>query len=252
MINYINANCSCQNIPYMNYNDNNLSNKIPFLVTKDASTLTTNQNAFIYMIFREMYYDKIIQAVENAGNYNKDNKRYYFIFYDYYNKKNTKLNSREIWLAKNKIFTFAQLQCNVEYQLYNDKLINNTANNGYNFLSNDGFKNYLKNNIYYYIYPSSSCCEKQDNQYNNQAEYAFNERSPVYQQFYKIYKEALFYRGLVNKINQIKQSSLSGKENNLVVNFPYWLFSGLLHNQRRKLYSGKDVMRIYNTVRNKY
>lgn len=263
-VNCMSVNKSCQKIPYMNYVDNTLTNTVEGIVAMDASAITRNQDALVFLIFRERYYDKIIKAVESAGNFNKDNKRYYFNFYDYENKTRTKLNSREIWLAKNKIFTFPKLKCNVEYQLYNDRLVNNITNHnkyqslkcgdGYNFLSDQGFKDYLMRNIYYYVYPDpANCnCEKRDNNNSDQAEEAFNRRAPVYIRFEKIYREAVFYRGILNKINQIKASSLSGKVNNLIVKLPSWIFSGLPSGQRKKLYSGKDAMRIYNSIRNRY
>ena len=251
------ANCTCQNIPYMNYNSTSIDNKMNSIIVKKPSEILTNQNALIYLIFRESYFNKITDAVENAGDFNKNNKRFYFTFYDYINKTKHRLNSREIWLAKNQIFTREKLQCNVEYQLYQGQLVNNIVDHnkyqhlkcgdGYNFLSVQGFNDYLKNNIYYYVNPSR-CCETRN--VVNPLD-IFEQRTVIYQNFFKIYQQALFYRGILNKINQIKASSLEGKVNNLFVKLPrHTMFENV--KDRRKLYSGKDAMSIYNTVRNKY
>ena len=113
------------------------------------------------MIFRENYYKKIFNATDLAGKYNSENKRYYFNFYNFLDKSNTKLNSREIWLAKNQIFKTKQLKCNIEYQLYQQNLVNNIVNHnkyqelkcgeGYNFLSEKGFNDYLSKKIFIII-----------------------------------------------------------------------------------------------------
>lgn len=61
-------------------------------------------------------------------------------------------------------FKTKQLKCNIEYQLYQQNLVNNIVNHnkyqelkcgeGYNFLSEKGFNDYLSKNIYYYTYPN--------------------------------------------------------------------------------------------------
>ena len=251
------ANCTCQNIPYMNYNSKSIDNTMNSIIVKKPSEILTNKNALIYLIFREMYFNKITDAVENAGDFNKNNKRFYFTFYDYINKTKHRLNSREIWLAKNQIFTREKLQCNVEYQLYQGQLVNNIVNhnkyqhlkcgNGYNFLSNEGFNDYLKKNIYYYVYPSSECCETRN--VTNPLD-IFEQRKNIYINFFNIYQQSLYYRRILNKINQIKSSSLQGKVNNLFVNIPKHIFKNV--GDRRRLYSGKNAMTIYNTVRKRY
>ena len=258
------ANCTCQNIPYMNYNSIQVATRFNIILNSKPSDITRNKDALIYLIFRESYFNKITDAVENAGDFNKNNKRFYFTFYDYINKTKHRLNSREIWLAKNQIFSREKLQCNVEYQLYQGQLVNNIVNqnkyqhlkcgDGYNFLSDEGFNDYLKKNIYYYVYPSSKCCETRN--VNNPLD-IFEQRKNIYINFFNIYQQAIYYRGILNKINQIKASSLEGKVNNLFVKLPrhtMYQRNTMFPNvkDRRKLYSGKDAMSIYNTVRNRY
>ena len=69
------ANCTCQNIPYMNYNSTSIDNQMNSIIVKKPSEIFTNQDALIYLIFRESYFNKITDAVENAGDFNKNNKK---------------------------------------------------------------------------------------------------------------------------------------------------------------------------------
>jgi len=261
-MNYKMVNCTCQNIPYMNYFSNEIKSKYYETIGKTPDQITTNVEALIYMIFRENYYKKIINATDLAGKYNADNKRYYFSFYDFINKKKTKLNSREIWLAKNQIFEKKQLQCNIEYQLYQQQLVNNIVNqnkyqelkcgDGYNFLTEKGFEEYLSKNIYYYTYPnlrSKDCLSVCDYRNTTNPTEVFEERSTIYQEFYKVFFQACYFSKILNKINQVKQSSLEAKVNNMVAKFPRTIFPNLQQGEWKKLYSGKDIIQIYNTVK---
>lgn len=261
-MNYKLANCTCQNIPYMNYFDKNIQNLYYKTIGLTPDKIKTNKQALIYMIFRENYYKKIFNATDLAGKYNSENKRYYFNFYNFLDKSNTKLNSREIWLAKNQIFSIPKLKCNIEYQLYQQNLVNNIVNHnkyqelkcgeGYNFLSEKGFNDYLSKHIYYYNYPNlqtKNCENICDYRNTENPTKAFEDRVPIYQAFYQVYYEACFSSKIINKINQVKQSSLEAKVNNMVARFPANIFRNMIPGERKKLYSGKDILQIYNTVK---
>lgn len=253
--------CSCQNTPNMNYFNNSIKQSINTVLPLKANQITTNLDALIYMFIREKYYIKIFKAVENAGKYNKENKRYYFNFRDLSNNTSTKLNSREIWLAKNGITTEPKLKCDIEYRLYQDRLVNNIVNQnkyqvlkcdaGYNFLSDNGFRDYLKRNIYYYTYPRENLFECNSCDYRNTVDpiEVFNQRSKVYKSFHDIYIEACNFSRIINKVNQIKYTALQAKVNNFISVIPKTMFPNLPGNERRKLYSGKKILQIYNTVR---
>ena len=246
----------------MNYFSNDIKNKYYETIGKTPDQITTNVEALIYMIFRENYYKKIVNATDLAGKYNAENKRYYFNFYDFVNKTNTKLNSREIWLAKNQITTKEKLQCDVEYQLYQQQLVNNIVNqnkyqelkcgNRYNFLSEEGFQDYLTKNIYYYTYPnlrSKDCLSVCDYRNMTNPIQVFESRVPTYIEFYNVFYQACFFSKILNKINQVKQSSLEAKVNNMVAKFPRNIFKNLKQGEWKKLYSGKDIIQIYNTIK---
>ena len=72
------------------------------------------------MIQKDKYYTDIIYAIELAGKYKKNNKRYYFNFYNFNDKKKYKLNSKDIFLAKNNINTWDLYKKYIRYKLFNE------------------------------------------------------------------------------------------------------------------------------------
>ena len=194
-------------------------------------------------------------------------------------KKKYRLNSREIWLAKNQIFTLQQLKCNIEYQLYQDKLVNNIVNhnkyqdvmacNGYNFMSIDGFKKYLRRNIYYFY--NDNChlgnCKGDLGRITKQSLYIddeiydpkdsdpivmFEKKKDIYKKFYNEYQKALYSSNIYNKINHIKNTSLKAKKGNMGVKFNRNIFPTIMGSELRKVYSAQEIMIIYNTLRNMF
>ena len=129
------------------------------------------------------------------------------------------------------------IKCNIEYQLYQQNLVNNIVNHnkyqelkcgeGYNFLSEKGFNDYLSKHIYYYTYPNlqtKSCENIRDYRNRKNPIKAFEERIPIYKAFHQVYYEACFSSRIINKINQVKQSSLEAKVNNMVAKFQQTYF----------------------------
>ena len=250
-------NCTCVKTPYIDYiEEPNTPN--PIVNTNnlilDSNKITTNKEGLIYFILKENYYKRLFKAVELAGKYNKNNKRYYYSFYDFETKQKYRLNSREIWLAKNNIITLEQLKSNIEYQLYQDKLVNNIvdhnkyqyimANRGYNFMSLDGFKKYLRRNIYYFY--NENCqlgnCKGDLGRITKQSEYIeddiyiprdsdpivmFEKKKGIYEKFFKEYQNALYSSNIYNKINHIKNTSLKAKKGNMGVRFNTKIFPNI-------------------------
>lgn len=232
---------------------------VPFIyntIAKNPDQIKTNKEGLIYLIFRENYYKKIFKAVQKAGQYNHDNKRYYFVFYDFLTKKKTRLNSKEIYLAINGINTKEKLKCYVGQQLVDNRLINrefyekNYSDSPYNFMSMPGFSEYLKTNIYYYLYNNTSLNCNCDYRNTTDPLTAFENNVPIYNAFRDVYNQALLYSNIYNKINQVKNMLLKVKKTNCGINIQKSLFVNLAPGETHHVYPSNEILLIYNTMKN--
>lgn len=266
-------NCNtCSLTPTFNYISNYyklISNKI---------NVKTNTDALIYMISNEKKYAKIIQTVNNAARYNNENKRYYSIF----NGKS--MDSRDIYLAKNRINTYEKYKCYIKYKLYQEGytkgkkiVINNCSNEantlvkynrllgnntklcnkgctinyksyGYNNINNNKVNKYI-NKYDKYNKNNNECNKCFTGVYLNES-YFSKEKEELFNTFLNTYQEALYYGSYVrNKIEYIKTSSLKAKTTNLtlIVNKIY-NFINLPPTENKKTYSGQAILGIYNSI----
>ena len=243
---------------YGSYFNDNLVTKIHNTIVKMPNEIRTNEEGLIYLLFRENYYKKIFTAVQKAGKYNKENKRYYFVFYDFITKKNTRLNAKEIYLAINQINTPEKLKCYVGQQLLDNRLINrdfyerNYSDAPYNFMSLSGFNDYLKNNIYYYLYNNTQLNCNCDYRNITDPLSAFETNASVYNAFYDVYQQALLFSNIYNKINQVKNMLLRVKKTNCPISLSTALFTGLLPGEQRHVYPSNEILLIYNTIKSLY
>lgn len=251
------------NTPYFNYLNSNINNP-----SNNPDDITSNLDGLIYMIKKESYYSKIMNAVELAGKYKQENKRYYFNFHNLENNSNYKLDANDIILAKKQINDWDKYKNNVKYKLYNDgynnriKICNSVCYNekynnqdrivnlGYNSVSDKDLNNFLnKNSKSTEVNRCNTCIinNKFDKIYLNEND--INQKSSVYQQFYKEYREACFYVSYIrSKINHIKNTSLTGKTSNIYIKLNNVLFPNLPTNEKNKIYTSQNIMIIYNSV----
>ena len=123
-------NCStCIVRTYFNYVYN--KNDKYKLVDMCSNKINSNLNGLIYMIMKEGYYMKIINAVNKSAEYKKNNKRYYFNFYSFDDKKNYLFDSNDIYLAKNNINNYDKYQDYIRYKLYQDRYTNVSVKDRY-------------------------------------------------------------------------------------------------------------------------
>ena len=116
-------NChTCLLTPKFNY-----VHKLNTVTDIKKSNIDTNLKALMFMIIKEKYYKKLIENVEKAATYQKENKRFYMNFYDFDTHSSYKMDSRDIFLAKNKIFTNDSYKQYLRYKLFNDGYTNITS-----------------------------------------------------------------------------------------------------------------------------
>ena len=119
--NYMNCE-TCMLTPNFNYIHNlNTTTDIK------KSNIDTNLKALMFMIIKEKYYKKLIENVDKAATYQKENKRFYMSFYDFDTHTNHKMDSRDVYLAKNQIFTNTAYKQYIRYKLFKDGYTNITS-----------------------------------------------------------------------------------------------------------------------------
>lgn len=276
-------NCStCTVSPYFDYAYN--KNDKYKLVDICSNKISNNLNGLIYMIMKEGYYMKIINAVNKSAEYKKNNKRYYFSFYSFDDKKNYLFDSNDIYLAKNNINNYDKYQEHIRYKLYQDRYTNVSVNDRYGcsntrntLIKYDRINNKEVNKCYKdcniqlrnlgYCSVSKTNLDNYMNQYNqniddpcsckriNNVDKIYlsntdiNNKKKAYDQFRKEYYEACYYNSYIkSRIRQIKNTSLEARKANICVKLNKLIFPNIPLNELKHVYSSQEILIVYNTI----
>ena len=119
-------------------------------------------------------------------------------------------------------------------------------------MSMKGFNDYLKNNIYYYLYNNTySNCNCDYRNITNPLQ-AFENNVPIYNSFSDVYNQSLLFSNIYNKVNQVKNMLLKVKKTNCPISLSTTLFPNLLPGQNKHVYPSNEILLIYNTVKGLY
>ena len=252
----------------------NLRNKSNEILIKGVDEITDGLDAIIYLLLMGEYYKRILESDNKAAEYQKNNKMYYFYFYDFNTKRHYRLSSNDILLSKNQIFDENSLQRYIEVSLWNNNFFKTEPNaftpngcicgpqrnpirninikNPYTVFTNEGFekfindypfytltKEYLKNNLNTTILQYPRFSFKDLDEFKNKFVY-------VYNSYYKVYNEATFYVSLENRINQIKSNVERAKTSIFTINLPKNIFPKLKNNSI--VIDSFKILKIYNTI----
>ena len=209
-----------------------------------SSNVKTNLEGLKFMINREKYYSEIIQSIQQSAKYKKNNKIYSFIFKDLDTGRKYRLNSDDIYLAKNKIFTYDLYKDYIRKLLYDNNYTNvnvickkNTCgtfykNMGYNNVTNDNLEKYINKNTNIYMTLN-----------------LFNSKKDVYSKYYKMYFEACYYFSYIrSKINNLINTKSQSKVYRISIILNKNIFPNIETAEIKKIYNGKELFDKYKNI----